>query len=67
MPRGRGPRPYTGAVLDPDLVREVLRHALATGGRFAEVFAEDRTSTSIRLDDRKIDSRRRPDAVVRIR
>jgi TldD protein len=42
-------------VLDPDLVRDVLGHALASGGRFAEVFAEARTSTSIRLDDRKIE------------
>jgi TldD protein len=42
-------------VLDPDLVRRLLQEALTTGGRFAEVFAEQRTSTSIRLDDGKIE------------
>jgi TldD protein len=42
-------------VLDPSLVREALRVALSSGGRFAEVFAEERRSTSIRLDDRKIE------------
>jgi TldD protein len=42
-------------VLDPDLVGDVLRHALSTGGRFAEIFAEERTSTSIRLDDGRIE------------
>src|SRR2546429_197070 len=40
-------------MLDPDLVQELLSTALATGGRFAEVFAEDRVSTSLRLDDGK--------------
>jgi TldD protein len=42
-------------VLDPDLVRRVLTEALSTGGRFAELFAEVRRSTSIRLDDGKIE------------
>jgi TldD protein len=42
-------------VLEPDLVSEVLRTALATGGDLAEIFAEVRRSTSIRLDDRKIE------------
>jgi TldD protein len=42
-------------VLDPDLVRRVLAEALSTGGRFAELFAEVRSSTSIRLDDGKIE------------
>lgn len=42
-------------MLEPDLVAEVLRTALATGGRLAEVFAEARRSTTIRLDDRKIE------------
>ncbi|MFN2590187.1 MAG: TldD/PmbA family protein [Actinomycetota bacterium] len=42
-------------MLDPDLVRHTLRTALATGGRFAEVFAEERISTSIRLDDGRIE------------
>jgi TldD protein len=42
-------------VLDESLVREVLRTALASGGRFAEVFAEERRSTSLRLDDRRVE------------
>jgi TldD protein len=42
-------------VLDEDLVQEVLRASLASGGRFAEVFAEERRSTQIRLDDRRIE------------
>jgi TldD protein len=41
--------------LDPDLVERVLSGALAVGGEFAEVYAEDRRSTSIHLDDRKVD------------
>jgi TldD protein len=42
-------------VLDPEVVHRVLREALSTGGRFAELFAEVRSSTSIRLDDGKIE------------
>jgi TldD protein len=42
-------------VLDPELVRTLLQEGLSTGGRFAEVFAEERSSTSIRLDDGKIE------------
>jgi TldD protein len=42
-------------VLDEVVVRDVLRTALRSGGRFAEVFAEERRSTSIRLDDRRIE------------
>jgi TldD protein len=42
-------------VLDKDLTQEVLRTALASGARFAEVFAEERRSTQIRLDDRRIE------------
>jgi TldD protein len=42
-------------VLDESLVREALRVALSSGGRFAEVFAEERRSTSIRLDDRRVE------------
>ena len=42
-------------MLDEPLVREVLRAALASGGRFAEIFAEERRSTQIRLDDRRIE------------
>src|SRR5439155_13606346 len=42
-------------MLDPDLVREVLRASLANGGRFAELFVEERTSLSTRLDDGKVE------------
>ena len=42
-------------MLDRELVEEVLRVARRNGGWFAEVFAEERTSTSIRLDDGKIE------------
>ena len=44
-----------GLVLDPDLVTDVLREALSGGGRLAEIFAETRASTSIRLDDGRIE------------
>jgi TldD protein len=42
-------------MLDEPLVRDVLRTALGSGGRFAEVYAEEKRSTSIRLDDRRIE------------
>jgi TldD protein len=42
-------------VLDEAAVSDVLRTALRSGGRFAELFAEERRSTSIRLDDRRIE------------
>ncbi len=42
-------------MLDPELVSHVLAEALSSGGRFAELFAEVRSSTSIRLDDGKIE------------
>jgi TldD protein len=42
-------------MLDPDLVRRVLTEALTSGGRFADLFAEVRSSTSIRLDDGRIE------------
>lgn len=42
-------------MLDEPLVREVLRAALSSGGSFAEVYAEERLSTSLRLDDRRVE------------
>jgi TldD protein len=42
-------------VLEEGLVREVLGAALSSGGRFAEIYAEERRSTSVRLDDGKIE------------
>ena len=43
------------AMLDRDLVAEVLTLARRKGGDFAEVFVEERSSTSIRLDDAKVE------------
>jgi TldD protein len=42
-------------MLDRDLVADVLGAARRRGGDFAEVFAEERSSTSIRLDDAKVE------------
>lgn len=42
-------------MLDPSLVHEVLLVARRRGGSFAEVFVEEKTSTSIRLDDGKVE------------
>lgn len=42
-------------MLDHELVDEVLRAARRRGGSFAEVFVEEKTSTSIRLDDGKVE------------
>ena len=42
-------------MLERELVEEVLRVARRRGGSFAELFAEERTSTSIRLDDGKVE------------
>jgi TldD protein len=42
-------------MLDPPLVHEVLLVARRRGGSFAEVFVEEKTSTSIRLDDGKVE------------
>ena len=40
-------------MLDRHLVTEVLGAALARGGSFAELFVEEKSSVSIRLDDGK--------------
>lgn len=42
-------------MIDEAVVQRVLGAALRTGGDFAEVFAEDRRSSSARLDDGKIE------------
>ena len=42
-------------MLDRGLIDEVLRAARRHGGSFAEVFVEERSSTSIRLDDGKVE------------
>lgn len=42
-------------MLDEGVVKRVLAEALAGGGDWAEVYAEDRSSTSLGLDDRRIE------------
>jgi len=42
-------------VIEPDVLERVLAAAVRSGGEFAEVYAEDRRSTSARLDDAKIE------------
>lgn len=42
-------------MLDHDVLERTLGHALRHGGDFAEVFAEDRRSSSARLDDGKVE------------
>jgi hypothetical protein len=42
-------------LIDTDVLERTLRAALTNGGDFAEVYAEDRTSSSARLDDRRIE------------
>jgi hypothetical protein len=42
-------------LVDQEAVESALGVALARGGEFAEVFIEDRRSTGISLDDRKIE------------
>lgn len=42
-------------MLDRSLAEEVLAAARARGGDFAEIYVEERASTSIRLDDGKIE------------
>jgi TldD protein len=42
-------------VLDRSLAEEVLAAALSKGGRFAELYVEERSGLSIRLDDGKIE------------
>ena len=42
-------------MLDRELAEEVLRAARRRGGSFAELFVEERSSTSVRLDDAKVE------------
>jgi TldD protein len=42
-------------VIDEDVVRRVIESALHHGGDFAEVFAEDRRSSSASLDDGRVE------------
>ena len=42
-------------LVDEDVVARVLQAALATGGEFAEVFAEDRRGSLVALDDGRVE------------
>jgi TldD protein len=42
-------------MIDPDVLGATLEHALRTGGDFAEVFVEDRRSSSGRFDDARVE------------
>jgi TldD protein len=42
-------------VIDDDVLERVLARAVRAGGEFAEVYAEDKRSTSIALDDGRIE------------
>jgi TldD protein len=42
-------------VIEPDVVERTLAVALARGGDFAEVFAEDRSTVAARLDDGRVE------------
>jgi TldD protein len=42
-------------VLEDAIVRKVLGAALATGGQWAEIYAEDRLSHNLRLEDRRVE------------
>src|SRR5512134_2616962 len=42
-------------LIEPDVVERVLTGALRTGADFAEVYAEDKRSTSAALDDGRIE------------
>ena len=44
-----------GASLDPTLIERTLAEALATGGDFADVFAEDRRTTTFGMEDDRLD------------
>lgn len=44
-----------GVLLEDAVVRRVLATALLSGGSWAELYAEDRTTHSIRLEDRRIE------------
>jgi len=42
-------------MIEQDILERTLRHALRNGGDFAEVFAEDRRSSSARFDDGRVE------------
>jgi TldD protein len=42
-------------VIERDLVEDVLAHAMRTGAEFAELYGEDKRSTSLALDDGRVE------------
>ncbi|MDA8058597.1 MAG: TldD/PmbA family protein, partial [Actinomycetota bacterium] len=42
-------------VIEAPVLERVLAEALRHGGHFAEVFAEDRSTSSVVLDDRRLE------------
>jgi len=52
--RADGPRSI-GQVIDHDVLERILSGALRTGAEFAEVYAEDKRSTSASLDDGRVE------------
>jgi TldD protein len=48
-------RDRPGSVIEQDIVEQVLSVGLSTGGDFAEIFVEDKRSSSAYLDDGKIE------------
>ena len=42
-------------MIDHDLIERTLGVALRTGAEFAEIYAEDKRSTSVGLDDGRIE------------
>src|SRR3954463_4256201 len=45
----------TRPTLDPSLLERVLSEALATGGDFADIYAEDRRLTTFSMEDDRLD------------
>jgi TldD protein len=52
---GSARNPKEPPVLEDAVVRKVLGTALGTGGEWAEIYAEDRLSHNIRLEDRRVE------------
>ncbi len=42
-------------MLDPDLYRNVLKKVLSRGGEYADIFLEQKRTTSIHLEDKKVE------------
>src|SRR5687768_15182039 len=49
------PGGYPAPVLDPTVISKVLAHAVDKGADHAEIFVEDRDSTGLRLEDRRVE------------